>query len=289
MINRSRESFYDILLLVIVLATPFAMSSQSTSRDEHLLPVPGSPSSLHTWLFDAETSDDDSSIISFPNRASTSSTSSTSSTTSTKPGSDSEYIIVGDSEPDYDPLSPTRYSTPSPILNTEEQSENSVNSSHTSRPNTPVSYLGPEPSTLETNPQPLRTEVDIAICHKIRGLKHIARWPYRQIATATGVALSIVYRIAHPPFTPTRNGVRGRHSILRTPNRQKLISLVTTLAANRPKPYTKIARMAGLNACERTLSGTMSSTGYHCRVARKKPFLSAKTPSSKLLCLSFSF
>ena len=250
------------------------MSSQSTSRDEHLLPIPGSPSPLRTWLFDAKTSDDEtSSYTSFLNRLSKS------STTSTKPGSESEYIITAESEPDCDSLSPTRCSTPCPILNREGESQNegAANYSGPTRPNSPISDLGPELSTCEANPQPLRTEVDIALCHKIRGLKHFAHWPYRQIATATGVALSTVYRIAHPPYTPTRNRIRGRHSTLRTPNREKLISLATASAENRRKPYTEIARMAGLNACDRTLRRTMSSAGYHRRVTGKKPFLSNKT------------
>jgi len=267
------------------------MSSQSTSRDEHLLPVPGSPSPLRTWLFDAETSDDEtSSYISFPNRPLTA------STTSTKPCSESEYIIAADSEPDCNLQSPTRCSTPCPIFNRDgkTQVEGGADSSSTSHPNSPISDLGPEPSSLETNPQPLRTEVDVGLCHKIRGLKHFAHWPYRQIATATGVALSTVYRIAHPPHTPTRNSVRGRHSILRTPNRQKLITLATASAENRRKPYAEIARMAGLNACDRTLRRTMSSAGYHRRVARKKPFLSIKTravgnPKSPSLCIFFTF
>ena len=272
MINRNQESFY-----VIVAGQP-VMSSQSTTQDEPLLPVPGTPSPLRTWLFDAETSDDDdTSCIIYPNHPSTS------STTSTKPGSESEYIIAADAEPDDDSLSPTRYSTPCPIPNIEGNSQDPTNSSGTTRPNSPVSDLGPEPRTLETNHQPLRTEVDIALCHKIRALKHFAHWSYRQISTATGVALSTVYRIAHPPTTPTHNRVRGRHSILRTPNRQKLISLATASAVNRHKPYTEIARMAGLNACERTLRRTMASAGYHRRVARKKPFLSAKTRAVSFL------
>ena len=175
------------------------MSSQSTSRDEHLLPVPGSWSPLRTWLFDAETSNDEtSSYISFLNWPSTS------STISTKPVSESEYTITADSEPDCDSLSPTCCSTPCLIPNGvgESQNEDAANYSGLSRPKSFISDLGPELSTFKANPQPLRTEVDIALCHKIRGFKNFAHWPYRQIATATGVALSTVYRIAHLPHTP---------------------------------------------------------------------------------------
>jgi len=242
-------------------------NSGSTILDEPHLPVPGSPSALRTWLFDAETSDDDSDV-SFGNGPLTT------STTSTKPGSESEYLIDTDSEPGY--------STPSPcaILNTSLSTANA----HATRSETPVSDPGPEPrpGSSVLNMRPLRTEVNVALSHKIRALKHFAHWPYRQISAATGVALSTVYRIAHPPVTPPHKNMRGRHSILRTPHRERLIGLATASAENRRKPYFEIARMAGLTACDRTLRRTMSSAGYHRRVARKKPFLSNKT---RLVCM----
>ena len=131
--------------------------------------------------------------------------------------------------------------------------------------------------SAELNIPSQRTEVNIALSHKIRALKHLAHWPYRQISAATGVALTTVYRIAHPPVTPPHKNMRGRHNILRTPHREKLISLATASAENRRKPYLEIAHMAGLTACDCTLRRTMSSAGYHRRVARKKPFLSNKT------------
>lgn len=187
-----------------------------TSRDEHLLPIPGSPGPLRTWLFDAETFyDETSSYIPFLN------TPLTYSTTSTKPCSESQYIIAANSEPDCNLLSPTHCSTPCSVFNRERktQVESRVDSFGISHPNSPTSVLGPESSSLETNPQSLRTEVDVGHYHKIRGLKHFANWSYRQIATATGVALSTVYRIAHLPHTFTINSICGRHSILYTPNR----------------------------------------------------------------------
>lgn len=248
------------------------MSSRSSHQSRPSLPVPGSPSPLRTWLFDAETTDDDDdySNISFPNRPLTT------STTSTKPGSESEYSIVTIPDPEYGTPSPSSIPNPSPST-----------PQNTLRAETPVSDLGPEPmlGLGETNFPSLRTEIDLALCHKIRALKHFAHWSYRQISTATGVALSTVYRIAHPPMTPTHKKTRGRHSILRTPQREKLVILATASAENRRKPYIEIAQMAGLTACERTLRRTMASAGYHRRVARKKPFLSSKT---RLVCFLFS-
>ena len=83
-------------------------NSGSTIQDEPNLPVPESPSLLRTWLFDAESSDDDSDISS-PNGPLTT------STTSTKPASESEYLIDTDSEsePGYITLSPSAIPNPS--------------------------------------------------------------------------------------------------------------------------------------------------------------------------------
>ena len=86
-----------------------------------------------------------------------------------------------------------------------------------------------------------------------------------------------MYRITHPLLTPIHSRLRGRHRILHTPQREKLITFATSLAGNCCKSYTKIAHMAGITACKHTLRCTMSSAGYYHRVARKKPYLSSKT------------
>ena len=253
------------------------MPSHSTNQSELNVLVPGSPSALRTWLFDAETSDDDDSHISFPNRHLTT------STTSTKPDSVSEYLIDTDSElgpgcssPSLCPIANSRSQREVETADEEAALDSEFNSPNTPWFATPVSDLGPDPrqETSEVNIPSLRTEVNPALCHKIRALKHYAHWSYRQIAAATGVALSTVYRIAHPPLTPTHSKMCGRHAILRSPHREKLIILATSSAENRRKPYLEIARMAGLTVCDRTLRRTMTSAGYHQRVARKKPYLS---------------
>ena len=117
-------------------------------------------------------------------------------------------------------------------------------------------------------------------------LEHYANWTYPQIATAIGVALSTLYRITHPPLTPIRSCLRGRHAILRTPQREKLITFAPSSAVNRRKSYTEIAQMAGITACKRTLRRTMSSANYHRCVARKKPYLSSKTRQVRVLFFS---
>jgi len=262
---------------------PPTLPSTPSQEVGHVPPVPGSPSHLRTWLFDAETSDDSNSVSFCLNPPSTT------STTSTKPGSESECVIYSDCELECG--TPTPSGAPLGQVTTEPGTESQCELSalnlllltklcqdppNTPRLETPISDLGPDPANSEMREQPLRMEVDFTLCHKIRALKHYAHWPYRQIAAVTGVALSTVYRIAHPPLTPTRNRIRGCHSILHTPQREKLITLATSSAENRRKSYTEIAQMAGLTACDRTLRRTFSSAGYHRRVARKKPFLSSK-------------
>lgn len=283
---------------------PTLRSASGLEAGRHIPPVPGSPSHLRTWLFDAETSDDSGSDAFCQNPPSTT------STTSTKPGSELETIIDSDCEFDCATPTPGPFSTsthwhPGPVVPEPETESNrkpcsspmhslaklsdELGPPNTPCPESPISDLGPEQANPEQLEPLLRTEVNFALCHKIRALKHYAHWPYRQIATATGVALSTVYRIAHPPITPTRSGLRGRHSILRTPQRKKLITLATSSAENRRKSYTEIAQIAGITACNRTLRRTMISAGYHRRIARKKPYLSSKTRQVRVLSRSFSF
>jgi len=199
-------------------------NSGSTILDEPHLPVPGSPSALGTWLFDAETSNNDSDVF-FGNGPLT--------TTSTKPGSECKYLIDTDSEPGY--------GTPSPwaILNTSLSTTNT----HAPRSETPVSDPGPEPrpGSSVLNTSPLYIEVNVAFAHKVRALKHLAHWPYRQISAPTGVALSTGYRIAHTPVTPPYKNMRGWYSILRTAHQERLIGLATASSQNRQKPYLEIA------------------------------------------------
>ena len=121
-----------------------------------------------------------------------------------------------------------------------------------------------------------REEISPSMRAKIRALYHIANWPFRKIASVTGIALTTVYRVAKPPITPKRNRVRGRPFLLRTPQREKLIATATESAVNRRKPLTEIAHMAGIVACPVTLRRTMATEGYSRRIARKKPWLSPK-------------
>lgn len=142
---------------------------------------------------------------------------------------------------------------------------------------------------LSTPPLPEHisgTEVESATRTHIRALRHVGRWSYRRIAGHTKLSLTTVYRIAHPPRTPHRQcSHRGQHHILSSPIRKKIIYLATSSAANRRKPLTEIAFLAGIKASAQTLQRSLALASYHRRVARKKPWLSPKNREVS----SFSF
>ncbi|PUU81923.1 hypothetical protein B9Z19DRAFT_1062263 [Tuber borchii] len=163
-------------------------NSDSTTWNEPNLSILGTPSLFCTWLFNAETSDDDDANISFPNRPLTT------STISTILASEYEYLVDTDSEP--------CNSTPSPYSIT---NLGSSTPSNTTSYETPISDLGPKSSNIPT----LCTEVTIALSDKICGLRHFAHWYYQKISTATRVALSMVYRITHSLVTPSYKNMRG--------------------------------------------------------------------------------
>lgn len=117
-------------------------------------------------------------------------------------------------------------------------------------------------------------QVSLEVSVYIRALRHIAAWPYRKIAVAISLPISTVYRTAQKePSTPGQRKVRGRPWILNQDIRKKLLKVITASAENHRKPLTEIAFLAGVQACEKTLRRSLALDGYHCRVARKKPFL----------------
>jgi len=219
---------------------PLTLCSTPSQEVGHVPPVPDSPSHLCTWFFDAKTSDDSNSVSCCLNPPSTI------STISTKPGAKSECVIYSDCELECGTPTPIRRAPLGQVTTepgTESQSELGAlnllllttlcqDPPNTPHPETQISDLKPEPANSEMGQQPLCTQVDFTLCHKIHALKHYAHWPYHQIAAVTGVALSTVCRIAHPALTPTRNLIRGCHSILRTLQREKLITLATFSADN---------------------------------------------------------
>lgn len=112
-----------------------------------------------------------------------------------------------------------------------------MNSRFSSRTETPDSThpsdSSSEPEITTQEPSKDRVELTVEMRSKIRALYHLAHWPFRKIASITGVSLTTVYRVAKPPITPQRNRVRGRPFLLRSPQRKQLIATATASAENR--------------------------------------------------------
>jgi hypothetical protein len=69
---------------------------------------------------------------------------------------------------------------------------------------------------------------------------------------------------------------RGRHPLLSTPLRQRLVSYATASHEQRLKPLRQIAHELNINVGERTLTKAFAKKGYHRRVATEKPLLTPK-------------
>lgn len=130
-------------------------------------------------------------------------------------------------------------------------------------------------------PTSLRTQVSLSVRSKIRGLRNIAAWPFRKIGTELGIPLTTVFNVCQQPSTPHRPRM-GRPKILTTPIRKRLIQHATASQENRRKSLNQIAEEAGITVNERTLRQAFASEGYHRRVARVKPFLSAAAKVKRL-------
>ena len=84
--------------------------------------------------------------------------------------------------------------------------------------------------------------------------------------------------MCRPPLPPRARGVDcnslGRPLSICPEVRRQLISTATASAYNHRLPLTQVAEVAGINIGQRALKRLFHSQGYHCRVARIKPYLS---------------
>ncbi|RPB04494.1 hypothetical protein L873DRAFT_1840527 [Choiromyces venosus 120613-1] len=261
---------------------PLTLHSASDLGAEHVAPVLGSSSYLCTWLFNTETLDESNFDFSCLNPPAAT------STTSTKPGLELYTPTLGSIST---PILPGLVTTEPKIRSQDDPSSSTpllLTKLLDDPPNIPcsetlISDYRPESAYSKLCEQPLCTEVSFVLYYNIYALKYYAHWPYHQIAAVTGVALSTIYHITHPPLISNHSYIHRCHLILHTLQQKKLISLATSSAENCYKPYTGITLMPDLNVCKYTLHHTISSTGYHHHVTRKKPFLSSKTYQFKYL------
>ena len=141
-----------------------------------------------------------------------------------------------------------------------------------------------------TLPLPLPSNSASASCYvtitsslhsKIRALRQSAAWSFRCIANEFGIAVSTVYSICKAPTTP-RKVKLGRPKLLNTPMRKQLITLATANQTNRRLPLTEIANLAGIKASPTLLRQAFAQEGYHRRVARVRPYLSAEAKEKRV-------
>ena len=130
-------------------------------------------------------------------------------------------------------------------------------------------------------PKSLRTEITLSLRSKIRALHTFAQWTFRHIATTVELPVSTVFAICAQPNTPTQHRT-GRPCRLSLEEKSQLVAHATASQENRRKSLFTIAEELGVRVNERTLRRFFASQGYHRRIARVKPFLTAKSKITRL-------
>jgi len=148
----------------------------------------------------------------------------------------------------------------------------------------------PHPTSLESisafqyPPQPpSHRNPSLEIRSMVRGLRIYAGWSYTQLHQTFQVFQGTLHHIIHSNNIPERNLYlgRGRPLTISPETQQELIDTATANAHNRRLPLTQIADLAGVWIGSRALKRLFASRGYHGRVARVKPFLTAATKSKR--------
>lgn len=109
----------------------------------------------------------------------------------------------------------------------------------------------------------------------IFALRYQAGWSVRRVAQALGLPNSTIGDIGPEEHELTRKPRPGPASKLTAAQRQQLIRYATTNSHTRRLPLVEVARRTGIVASPQLLRKTFAQEGYHRRVARQKPFLSA--------------
>jgi len=118
----------------------------------------------------------------------------------------------------------------------------------------------------------------------VRALRIHAGWSYPQLQVTFHISLSSLHRITHRTIIrqPSPYPTRSRHSTITEDIRARLLATATASAENRRLPYRQVAELAGITLGRNALRRVFESAGYHRRVARVKPFLSATARSRRL-------
>ncbi len=123
--------------------------------------------------------------------------------------------------------------------------------------------------------------------------KHATRDERLQVHTLAGMHMAVkdiaakmsftperVYYILKCPISPRKR--KGRPPIFDQEKRQRLVEFVVQSPENRQMAYFELPPHVSLHACERTIRKALGTEGYHRRVARRKPYLSAANRAKRL-------
>jgi transposase-like protein len=115
---------------------------------------------------------------------------------------------------------------------------------------------------------------------RIHALHYNAGWSYLRISQELGIPDGTVRHCALTRLTPQKP--RGRHPLLSTPLRQRLVSYATASHEQRLKPLRQVAHELNINVDQRTLTKVFAKDGYHRRVATERPLLTPKHINDRL-------
>ena len=126
------------------------------------------------------------------------------------------------------------------------------------------------------------TQVQATIC----ALRLYADWTYTQLHKVFRISIGslhwIIQRAGNQRNTASQKNRLGRPPVVNAGITQRLIETATASSYHMQLPYTRIAEPVGVRLGPATLKKTFESAGYHRRVARVKPFLSASAKEKRL-------
>ncbi len=113
--------------------------------------------------------------------------------------------------------------------------------------------------------------------HTLAGMHMVVK----DIAAKMSFTPERVYYILKCPVSPRKR--KGRPPIFDKEKRQHLVKLIVESPENPQMAYFQLPLHVSLHACERTIRRALGTEGYHRRVARRKPYLSATNRAKRLL------
>ena len=105
---------------------------------------------------------------------------------------------------------------------------------------------------------------------RIETLYFEANWSVDDICLQLNITRNQVYYALSHRLTPQFKR-SGRHPLLSTPQRKRLIQWVTASAENRRVPWVEIPSILGWECGEKAIRAAFKKEGYVRRIARRKP------------------